>query len=290
MRGIFELVYAQFGDAERLAFDKIIHYLSTIDPSSTTADVIAESLYNILISEYDLKLNSRQFKSLIFDQTTKLYKSYVTNGEKSIVRTSFNLQDARAMKYLDDSANVYLGKFVTGDALKTQVTEFIKQKYFVNGQAIGNNKKALDEFMAKFKDDLSLDRAKVRQIIDTTASRARSFGQINGMRSSAVKTFEIVGPTDNLTCAFCDDMVGRVFTASVAISRLDSLIASGPGSVDASAPFLKGNLDFSEVQNSTDAELEAGGFGPPPYHPSCRHSMVVHTFYGEDEEVPYTVE
>ncbi|HEY6022471.1 MAG TPA: hypothetical protein VIY48_22195, partial [Candidatus Paceibacterota bacterium] len=264
LRGIFSLIYAQFGQAESLAFDRILHYLGTIDPSSETADGVADALYNILVSEYDVKMSSTQFKALVFDQTTKIYKKYAET-DISLARSSFNLQDARAMKYLDDSANVYLGKYITSPELKERVVAFIKKKYFVDGQAIGNNKKALDEFIAAFKDELNLSHSKVRQIIDTTASRARTFGQINGMRSAAVKTFEIVGPDDSLTCGFCEDMIGRVFTASVAISRLDEIVASGPASIPIQAPFLKGSMALADVQNSSDEDLEAAGFGPPPY-------------------------
>lgn len=289
LRGIFELVYAQFDAAERISFDKIIHYLSTIDPSSAEASVTADSIYQILVSEYNIKLSSKDFKNLIFDQTTKLYKAYV-ESDGSLARVDFNLPDARAMKFLDDGANVYLGQFVTGDELKTRVVAFVKENYFEQGQAIGNNKKVIDKFISEFRGELEVSRWKVREVVDTTASRARTFGQINGMRSAAVKTYEIVGPLDGKTCGFCEDMVGRTFTASVAISRLDDIVQAGPASLSASAPFLKGSMGLTEVQDSTDEELEGAGFGPPPYHPSCRHSMVVNTFYADGEVVPYTVE
>lgn len=290
MRGIFSLVKASLSDAELQAFDKIVHYLGTLDPESSIADQVANSIYDILVSQYKIELSSRDFKRMVTDQTSSIYKELVKKGQGVPARTSFALPDARAMKYLDESSLTFLDKYVTSPELEARVKSYIKKAYLEEGKAIGNNPKAIDAFLKVFKGDLNVSKDAVRNIIDTTVSRARVFGQVNGLRAAAAKTYTIAGPDDNVTCSFCEEMLGRTFTVASAVSRQDSLISAGPANVNDVSPFLKGNMSLEEVQDSTDEELEAAGFALPPYHGSCRHRLVVDSFYGDDEEVPYDVE
>jgi hypothetical protein len=226
---------------------------------------------------------------MIKDETSAIYQALVKEGKGIPARSSFTLPDARAMKYLDESSLTFLDKYVSSPALEAKLKAYIKKAYLEEGTAIGNNPKAIEAFLKVFKGELDASKDQVRNIIDTTVSRARVFGQVNGLRVARAKTFIIAGPLDNVTCSFCQDMVGRTFTVAAAVARQDGMIAAGPANVNDVSPFLKGNMPLNEVQDATDEELEAAGFALPPYHGSCRHRLVVGEFYGDDEDVPYDV-
>lgn len=291
MRGFFNLVNLNLSDAEAQAFDRIIHYMASINPDAVEADEVADAMYGFLVQAYNLKMESKDFKRLIREQTSDIYTAMVKTGGAGIpARINFALPDSRAMQWLDESALTFLTKYVNSPELERRVKDYIKKAYLEEGQAIGNNPKAVDAFFQTFKGDLNASKAKVRTIIDTTVSRSRVFGQVNGLRVARAKTFVIAGPDDDKTCSVCREMVGRTFTVESAVSRQDQMIQAGAAAVNDVSPFLKGNMSVDEIANSTDEELEAAGFALPPYHGSCRHRLVVGDFFGDDEELPYTVE
>jgi hypothetical protein len=288
-RGIFNAVLAQLDDAEETAFSKIVQYISHINPSSATADAVADALYNILNAEYNLKISSTQFKDMLRSQTEKLYESLVKD-DPYMPRVDFSLPDRRAMQFLANSDQVYLGKYINDAELKRDIVEYIRTAYLENGNAIGNSPKELNAFMAAFREQLQLSRWKVRQIIDTTVSNARVFGQVNGLRAAGAKTFEVAGPDDNKTCEFCREMIGRVFDVATEIKRQDQLFQAGPEAFSTIRPFLKGNMSLEDLSNATDEQLQAAGFTAPPYHPLCRHRLVAKEFYENLDEIPYSID
>lgn len=284
--GIFDQLLLQFDQAEQVAFGNILEYLSHVDPTTVQAQAIAEALWVILNAEYNVKIDSAQFKKLITEQTASVYRDLVRN-DTSLPRVKFNLPDERAMVYLEKSDLVNLGKYVNGDALRARVVDWIKENYLQNGAPIGNSPKELQAFIKEFGDELGLSKAKLRSIIDTTVSRARVFGQVNGLRASGAKTFEIAGPDDRLTCEFCRDMLGRTFDVALEIQDQERFINAGPESANTARPFLKGNVGLSELAGMDDADVQSAGFAAPPYHPSCRHRLIVVSFYTNLDEVPY---
>jgi hypothetical protein len=287
--GIFNQILSQFTANEDVAFAKVVKYIQTLDPNSAIAADVAESVYQILKSSYDVMLTSEQFKEIILNQTDGAYKAIV-RADPDFARTEFGLPDTRAITFLENSDTLYLGKFVASADLKTRITDYIREAYLKNGRAIGNSSKELNAFMKVFGEELDASKSDVRMIIDTTVSRARVFGQVNGMRSAGGQTYEITGPDDALTCSICQDMVGRSFTVAGAVDQMDQILQAGPEGIDSTAPFLKGALSVGEIKGMDDAELEAAGFSVPPYHPSCRHRLAISTFYEDTADIPYAVE
>jgi hypothetical protein len=253
------------------------------------ADTVAETLYSILVREYNLELSSDQFKELVTHQTTAIYQELV-RADATMPRVDFGLADLRAMDYLAKSDLVYLGKYVNDEALKVRILEYLRVHYAGEGRAIGNSPKEIQAFLDEFRDELDLTKYQLRRIIDTTVSRARVFGQVNGLRAAGAKTFEIAGPYDNLTCPFCKTMVGRVFSVAVEIADQDKFINAGPEGASAIRPFLKGSLTLEQIEEMGDEALQAAGFAAPPYHPVCRHRLIVRDFYENLDEIPYAIE
>lgn len=287
--GIFGQILSQFSSAEAEAFDKIVAYIQRLNPSSVIASDVAESVYQILQSEYGLMLTSEEFKDVILNNTESAYKALV-KADGALARTNFNLSDDQAMQFLNNSDRLYLGKFALGSDLKGRITEYIREAYLKNGRAIGDSPKELNAFMKVFGEELDASKSQVRLIIDTTVSRARVFGQVNSLRAAGGQTYEITGPLDSKTCAECSEMVGRTFSVASAVSQLDQVLQAGPEGIDGAAPFLKGSLSVGDLKGMDDAELEAQGFMVPPFHPYCRHRLAVVSFYENTEDIPYPVE
>lgn len=288
LRGIFDLVIAQFGKAEDVAFANIIQYLGHLDPASAQADAVAEALYSIVNKEYNVLISEQDFKELIHKQTSTIYKDLVRN-DALLPRVSFGLPDERAMRYLDSSDLVYLGRYVNDTTLRTRIIDYVRETYLERGAAIGNSPKELQAFIKEFGDELDLTKFQIRKIIDTTVSRARVFGQVNGMRASGAQTFEISGPDDKATCGFCREMLGRQFSVALEIADQDKFLNAGPENANYVRPFLKGSLSLDDLSNLADEEVQAQGFAVPPYHPLCRHRLTVVSFYANIDEIPYAL-
>jgi hypothetical protein len=287
--GIFNQILSQFTASEDVAFAKIVKYIQTLDPNSAIAADVANSVYEILKTSYNVMLTSDQFKEIILNQTEGAYKA-IAKADPDFARTDFGLPDTRAITFLENSDTLYLGRFVASADLKTRITDYIREAYLKNGRAIGDSSKELNAFMKVFGEELDASKSDVRMIIDTTVSRARVFGQVNGMRAAGGQTYEITGPLDSLTCSICQDMVGRSFTVAGAVSQVDQILQAGPEGLDSSAPFLKGALSVGDLKGMDDEELEAAGFTVPPYHPHCRHRLAISTFYEDTADIPYAVE
>jgi len=224
---------------------------------------------------------------MIASQTSEIYRALVAS-DSQLPRSFLRLPDYRAIKFLDLASQSYIAKYVESEELKTKVMDYIRKAFIENGRSIATDRKEMDAFISTFGDLLGNDRAKIRQIVNTTVSRSRVFGQLNNMRQAHVQTFEIAGPDDLKTCEFCRNMIGRVFTLSSSLSRLDSLTQSQD--YESFMPFLKGKISYEDLQNSSDAELQALGYEVPPFHPECRHRTVFKDFYAENETPAYSVE
>lgn len=275
--------------ADQTAYHNIIKYMSTVAFDPSLVDELSDSLYRIIQSAYDLRLGSTQFKELVHAQVDKNYRQLA--GEDPIrISRNLSLPDYRAIQYLEDIDRIYLGKFISDPKVKQAVVDYIRKAYLEQGVAIGNSPKELQAFVNAIGDQLDLEKWRIRNIIDTSVSKARVFGQLNGMRQAAVRTFEVMGPNDNLTCDFCKDMIGRRFSLVTELTQLDQVMAAGAEGLPYVKPFLKGSLDLTALKSATDDDVQSQGFACPPYHPLCRHRLGAVDFYEDLTEVPYAME
>ena len=286
--GFFSLVLAQFDEADQLAFGNIIQYIQRMAPGAVKPEDIAQDMYEIIVAQYGDTIDSKAFKAMIIEQVRVAYQD-LARTDAVLPRSSFALPDERAMQYLEQYDLVYLGRYVEGGVLRARILDWVKENYLKNGAPIGNSDKELRAFIKEFGEELDASRGKVRELIDTTVSRARIFGQVNGMRAAGGKTFEIAGPDDAKTCSYCREMVGRTFDVAAEISRQDSFIQAGPDHANAARPFLNGHLDLEDVEDMSDSEVQDLGFATPPYHPSCRHRLIAVSFYTNLQEIPYAL-
>lgn len=231
-------------------FDRVLREFASAAKSGDDVDSQLQAIRNLI--------QTPGFQTLIHSQTRYIYEDLVRNGTL-LPRTRFTASDDKAMDFLARSDLFYLEKAVNSATLRT-----------------------IEE---------SLDRLDnlAERVLTTTVTRARNFGQVNGMRTAGVKTFSVSGPDDSKTCGYCKEMLGREFTLEQEITQMDNLITAGPENLDAVKPFLKGAMSLGTVSDSTDEELQALGFATPPYHPGCRHGLSVVSFYANLDDVPYPI-
>ena len=287
--GIFNALLPSLIRADQRALKDILELLGSLPVDSIAIDELADAMFHYIERAYHIEFSGQDFKEMVHSQINTIYKeSMAKDGLR--VRTQWTLVDTKAAEFLERSDLFYLGKYIQDPGTKTRILEYIKKAYIEEGRGIGNSPKELRAFMDALGSQLELERYQARRIIDTTVSHARTFSQITGLRQATVKTFTIVGPLDNLTCAFCHEMVGKSFSLATEVAALDSLLAAGPEAMSVVRPFLKGSILLEDLKNMSDGMIQEMGFALPPYHPSCRHSLAVDTFYENPEDVPYPVE
>lgn len=276
-------------EADALALSRITRYIAALQFDRVLADEVATTVYNILRQQYGITTSSEAFLDIIHKQVTSTYKEFAKTDPLT-PRINLTLPDRRAMQYLEDIDKVYLGRFIEDPALKKAIVSYIREAYLENGAAIGNSPKELQAFINMFGEQLDMEKWRIRALIDTTVSKARVYGQVNGMRQAGVRTFEIAGPDDNLTCEYCKAMIGRKFSLSAEITNLDAIINEGVEGMAYVKPFLKGSMALEALAKASDAEVQGLGFALPPYHPLCRHRTIGYDFYENAEDIPYSME
>lgn len=194
----------------------------------------------------------------------------------------FDVPDRRALNYMSEKVEkMYISKYVEHSPTRSrQIQSWLRNQYIEKGLGIGKQPRQLDKFRDEFGDVANRigDHA-ARVIIDTGVQRARNWSYVSALSEEGFKRFRIAGPVDNIICRYCAAMVGRVFEVATEKRRIDQIISSGEEDISQFGPFLtsrygtKAGLQY--LKDSTDAEVQQGGMVTPPFHPLCRHRMVV---------------
>lgn len=194
----------------------------------------------------------------------------------------FDMPDRRALNYMTEKVEkMYVSKYVENSPVRSrQIQNWLRNQYIEKGLGIGKQPKQLEKFREEFgvvSEKLGDHAARV--IIDTGVQRARNWSYISALSEEGFKRFRIAGPVDNLTCRYCAAMVGRTFDVSTEKSRIDHIISSGEEDISQFDPFLTSRYGtkagLQALKDSTNEQIQEGGMVTPPFHPLCRHRMVV---------------
>lgn len=212
-------------------------------------------------------INFRSDKKIFSKNSSTTSNSFKTSED--IPTAVLNLDDYRTITYMEQSDQLYLGKFITDKDSKKKLYDFIQKKYIEEGLPIGNNTTELSNFRDDFEELINLESWKIRRIIDTTVNKIRNYANVSYLDQAAVDTFEINEINDNLTCQWCTEMDGKQFSVADAKAKIKAEVSAGPENVSKTSPFLT-SIKIDEIKGKTSDELSALGFGPPPYHSHCR--------------------
>lgn len=287
MKTYFNVVNKQY----KKAVEAIIpHWSKRMTGYTTGTDVetIQRDLYMVMLQYWepyftskikdDVKKNVHKIydhfrkDESIFDGATSLAIDRKGESLFDIPPPVFGLQDFRAMEFMEQCDNLYLGKFITDKDSKKRFYQFIYEQYLDGGMPIGKGEQDINAWLKGFSNEISSEAWKIRRIIDTTVSKARNFGNLNYINQSQIQKFEVIEIEDKLTCDYCMHLAGRVFSVNVGVSHLNKEVSAGPGGVGINA--FATSLKLDKFQAMSTAELEAAGYLVPPFHPHCRGRIV----------------
>ena len=194
----------------------------------------------------------------------------------------FDMPDRRALNYMTEKVEkMYISKYVENSPVRSrQIQSWLTNQYIEKGLGIGKQPKQL----AKFKEEFGVVSEKLgdhaaRIIIDTGVQRARNWSYISALSEEGFKRFRIAGPVDNIICRYCSAMVGRTFEVATEKQRIDQIISSGEEDISRFSPFLTSRYGtkagLQALKDSSNEQIQEGGMVTPPFHPLCRHRMVV---------------
>jgi hypothetical protein len=255
--------------------------------SDVTIDAIQKEAYLVMLTRWEENF-SKPIKPTIKANVTSVYNHYrcdksifpkkgtSSHGrsfDMDVADAVLDLDDYRAIQYMEKSDRMYLGKFITDKDTKKSVYSYLQTQYLDGYMPIGENKGALNAFADNFKDELSLEAWKIRRVVDTTMNKVRNFGNINMLSQNEIDNFEVVEIMDELTCAYCETMDGKVFSVSVAKEKIDNETAGDPDDVGSVSPFLTSEK-LADVKSMTAEQLQDEGYDTPPYHCNCRGRVI----------------
>ena len=109
-------------------------------------------------------------------------------------------------------------------------------------------------------------------VANLTASRIASFGFLTDARIGGAATYQVTEVLDGLTCPVCRYMHGRTFDVAAEYERtLEALGTDDPKDLQSIAPWPdQSRAGLRRLNRLDEAEMQARGYGSPPYHPSCR--------------------
>lgn len=212
----------------------------------------------------------RKDKSIFPKKTTSQNSKAFANED--LPEAVLDLDDYRAITYMEQSDTMYLGKFITDKDTKKAVYKYIEEEYLNGYLPIGNNDKALNKFSDNFAKELNLEAWKIRRIIDTTVNKIRNYAHVNYLSQASIETFEIIEWNDNLTCDYCAAMDGKKFSVTTAKEKVKKVTNSSPSDVSTISPFIT-SKDLQDIQAMNESDLQAAGFDTPPFHPHCRGTI-----------------
>ncbi|MBY0559997.1 hypothetical protein [Hyphomicrobium sp.] len=119
-----------------------------------------------------------------------------------------------------------------------------------------------------------------RAVIDVganlTTSRLVTFGFLAEAQSRSITSYQISEELDDKTCPVCEYMHGKTFDVAQEYSRvLSALTTQDPKELRSTAPWpSQTRAGLASLNGMSNEELQANGYGSPPFHPLCRGSLV----------------
>lgn len=281
----FRAVYPTMKGARNAALRDVNRVIDKLDGQGLDSEEFARVVYNKLVDSFGEKLENSALADKIRKNINNTYKFFRLLDKEPFggdfpVKPSFEQVDRNAVRFMRNSDEFYFGKYVDDPETKKALTQFIKDDYLKNGRSI-RDPGELQAFKKRFGDKVAQQDYKIVRVVETSASRAKNWGNALNSHQSKARTLKIRGPKDNLTCPWCSSMVGKEFKAAPVVSHIKDTIARDPSDLPQLSPFLVGKMSPAQARELSPDQLLAQGIALPPYHPHCRHQFTVSSFDGD---------
>lgn len=278
----FRAVFPNIRLSRKTAVNKVIKALEKFPLESADSSLFAETVYDNLASTFGETLASTSILSNITKNVNTMYRYFrlqdASPFETAVapIRPSFKLVDGKAVKFLRDSDNFYFGKYLTDPATRSNLKKWLENEYLRSGKSL-RDKGEMALFRKKFGDRVAKEDYKVLRVVETSASRAKNWGNVLQVEQSGATVIQIAGPKlgDGVTCAWCGQMVGKTFKVPPVVQHVKDVLERDPEDLPQLSPFLPGKIHPAVLKDTSEEQLLAQGIALPPYHPHCRHRFIV---------------
>lgn len=109
-----------------------------------------------------------------------------------------------------------------------------------------------------------------------TTSRLVSLGFLSEATVLKHDVYQVSEVLDDRTCPVCEYTHGKTFSVTQEHSRLLSVLGTmDPQELKSVAPWPKQTkAGIAELRRMSASDMQAAGYGSPPYHPGCRGMLV----------------
>lgn len=278
----FAEVYPIIGGASESALNAVKTYLKNFDFTTGDSELFASGVLQTATQKFGSELIESALVAEIIKDLTKIYRYFrLEDAEpfagKFPIKPSFELVDEKAIEFLRDSDNFYFGRYFSDPQTQRSLKKWLTNEYMRSGRNL-RDPGELSKFFKSFQERVSQEDYKILRVVETTTNRARNWGNIFTVEQAQGATIEITGPMDNVTCAWCKNMVGKQFKVDAVVRHVKDVMSSNPEDLPYLNPFLPGRIDKNAVPDISEDHLLAQGIALPPYHPHCRHGYVVDSF------------
>lgn len=257
-------------------------YLKDFDFSTGDSDLFSSGILETASAEFRENLNNSVFASKVLEDLTRIYRFFRLEDAEPFggdfpIKPSFELIDRQAIRFMRDSDSFYFGRYFSDPQTQQSLKQWLTDDYLRSGRNL-RDPGELNKFMKRFSGRVSQENYRILRVVETSTNRARNWGNIFSVQQAQAASIEITGPLDNLTCKWCQSMMGKKFKVDAVVQQVKEIINRDPEDLPQLNPFLPGKLHPAVVSEISEDQLLAQGIALPPYHPHCRHGYVVDQF------------
>ena len=109
-----------------------------------------------------------------------------------------------------------------------------------------------------------------------STSRLVSYGFLAQAQELLIDTYQVSEVLDRRICPVCETLHGKEFQVLRERARLGQLLQlQDPDELETAAPWPKQDPGSVKRRGAlSEAEIQANGWGSPPYHPLCRGQLI----------------
>lgn len=291
MLDYFKKIYPKIKGSRTRALGSMGPFLKNYPYETADSEMFANDVFNKLAEEFGDEFASSGASTVIKNSVNKFYKQFRLydndpfGGDPAPVRPSFDLVDERAVKFLRESDDFYFGRYITDPATKKSLKGWLADDFLQSGRSL-RDPGELAEFRKRFGNRVAKEDYKVVRVVETSVSRAKNWGNILTVNQAKGSKIKIAGPVDNLTCKWCEAMVGnpakeikpKEFAVAPVVQLVKDTISKTPEELPQMSPFVVNKYNPAVLKEVSEEQLVAQGIALPPYHPHCRHRFIVSEF------------
>lgn len=177
--------------------------------------------------------------------------------------------------YVANLDTFYFGQAVGSTEVANKLLAYISEHYINSGENTSWGQVNFDAMLQVIPELMGLETWKLARIVSTSVARIKNFALLSAMDNAGVTQFQVVSANDLLTCKYCQNLDGKIFSVATAFNNLNNLMSSDSNDIADFFPFITSLFQNpAQMQNLTSEQIQQSGFNIVPAHPNCRCIIV----------------